>query len=162
MMEKIHKKTTKNQRDILLIAILLFVVGGFFLYFQVFKEVEDASYAHIYYGPSSEPLVTIDFIKNEVNIIDSQRVPNSYTQNYPIVDEAQKTITLLGDFEVNGIRQVVIITYNFGSKTVQVIEEQSPNNICSKEGASNGKPLICLPNRVRIEFESDSDSDFTV
>ena len=94
--------------------------------------------------------------------MDTQSVPSSYTQNYPIVDESQRTITLLGDFEVNGIRQVVIITYDFGSKTVQVIQEQSPNNICSKEGASNGRPLICLPNRVRVEFETDNDSDFTV
>lgn len=161
-MQKDYKKTSKNQRDIFLIIFLLILVGGFFLYFQVFRTVEDASYAHIYYGTSSEPLVTIDFTKNEVNLIENQNVPNAYIQNYPIIDEAQKTITLLGDYEINGVRQVVIIAYDFGSKTVQVIEEQSPNNICSKEGESNGKPLICLPNRVRVEFEVDSESDFTV
>jgi hypothetical protein len=161
-MENIIKKTTKNQRDIFLIVFLLIIVGGFFLYFQVLRTTEDASYAHIYYGTSNEPLVTIDFTKNEVVLIENQIVPSTYNQSYPIIDEAQKTITLLGDYEVNGIRQVVIITYDFGSKTVQVIEEQSPNNICSKEGVSNGKPLICLPNRIRVEFEVDSESDFTV
>jgi hypothetical protein len=161
-MEKTIKKTTNNQRDIFLIVFLLLIVGGFFLYFQFFRTIEDASYAHIFYGTSNEPLVTIDFTKNEINVIQSQDVPSTYDQNYPIVDETQKTITLLGDYEINGIRQVVIITYDFGRKTVQVIEEQSPNNICSKEGESNGKPLICLPNRVRIEFEVDSESDFTV
>ncbi|BCR35307.1 NusG domain II-containing protein [Mariniplasma anaerobium] len=161
-MENTIKKTTKNQRDIFLIVFLLIIVGGFFLYFQVFRSVEDASYAHVYYGTSNEPLVTIDFTKNEVILIENQNVPSSYDQNYPIINEAQKTITLLGDYEINGTRQVVIITYDFGRKTVQVIEEQSPNNICSKEGVSNGKPLICLPNRVRVEFEVDSESDFTV
>lgn len=160
-MENTVKKTTKNQRDIYLIVFLLIIVGGFFLYFQVFRTIEDASYAHIYYGTASEPLVTIDFTKNEVNLIQNQNVPSTY-DNYPIIDETQKTITLLGDYEINGIRQVVVITYDFGNKTVQVIEEQSPNNICSKEGVSNGKPLICLPNRVRIEFEVDSESDYTV
>lgn len=162
-MIKDNKKATKNQRDLFLIIVLLLVAGGFFLFFQVFRTVEDASYAHVYYGPSSEPIVTIDFIKQEVNIINNQKVPNSYDQNYPIIDEAQKTITLLGDYEVNGRRQIIVIKYDFGHKTVQVIQEQSPNNICSKEGVSNGKPLICLPNRVRIEFESGAnDPDFTV
>jgi hypothetical protein len=161
-MQKNNKKTINNQRDIFLIIFLLIIVGGLFLYFQVFRTTKDASYAHIYYGTSSEPLVTIDFIKNEVNLIEAQNVPSTYAQNYPIIDETQKTITLLGDYEINGIRQVVIITYDFGNKTVQVIEEQSPNNICSKEGVSNGKPLICLPNRVRVEFEVDNESDFTV
>ena len=162
-MEKAHKETTKNQRDIILISILFLIVGGFFLYFQVLRPVKEASYAHVYYGTSSEPIVTIDFIKHKVNTIDNQIVPNSYNQNYPIINEAQKTITLLGDYEIDGRRQVVVIKYDYGNKTVQIIEEQSPNNICSKEGVSNGKPLICLPNRVRVEFESDdNESDFTV
>jgi hypothetical protein len=161
-MQKNNKNAINNQRDIFLIIFLLVIVGGVFLYFQVIRTTQDASYAHIYYGTSNQPLVTIDFIKNEVNVIESQNVPNDYSENYPIINETQKTITLLGDYEINGIRQVVIITYDFGSRTVQVIEEQSPNNICSKEGVSNGKPLICLPNRVRVEFEVDDESDFTV
>ena len=60
------------------------------------------------------------------------------------------------------LRQIVVIQYDFGFKTVQIIEEQSPNNICSREGVSYGKPLICLPNRVRVEFETNDDSDFTI
>lgn len=159
-MEK--KQTNTNKRDLLLITILLLVVGGLFLYIQVFQQTEDANYAHVYYGSSSEPLVTIDFQKAEIIRHNEQEVPNDYSDNYPMIDEANKTITLLGDYEVNGIRQIVVIQYDFGFKTVQIIEEQSPNNICSREGVSNGKPLICLPNRVRVEFETNDDSDFTI
>jgi hypothetical protein len=71
----------------------------------------------------------------------------------------QATITLLGDYEVDGTRQIVVIEYNFGKRSVEIIEEQSPNNICSNEGLSTGKPLICLPNRIRVEFESSYDGN---
>ena len=56
------------------------------------------------------------------------------------------------DFEEN---------YNYGNKTVEIIQEQSPNNICSREGVSSGWPLICLPNRIRVEFDTNPE-DFTV
>ena len=162
-MQNASKKATKNQRDIMFIIVLFLIVGGVFLYFQVIRTQSVASYAHIYYGTSSEPMVTIDFVKQDVEILREQNVPGRYDQDYPRIDETERTITLLGDYEINGIRQIIVIKYDFGSKTVEIIEEQSPNNICSKEGVSSGKPLICLPNRVRIEFESDADNpDFSV
>ena len=154
-------KNSTNKRDILLITTLLLIVGGLFLYFQVFQNTGEANYAHVYYGASNEPIVTIDFVKNEIVKYSDQKVPSTYG-DYPIIDEGQKTITLLGDYEINGIRQIVVIEYDFGLKTVQIIEEESPNHICSREGVSTGKPLICLPNRVRVEFETNDDADFTV
>lgn len=159
-MEK--KRNQTNKRDILLITILLLIVGGLFLYIQVFQQTDEANYAHVYYGSSDQPLVTIDFQKLKVIRHEEQVVPNDYSGNYPLIDESSRTITLLGDYEVSGIRQIVVIQYDFGFKTVQIIEEQSPNNICSREGVSYGKPLICLPNRVRVEFETNDDSDFTI
>lgn len=159
-MEK--KRNQTNKRDILLITILLLIVGGLFLYIQVFQQTDEANYAHVYYGSSDQPLVTIDFQKSEVIRHEEQEIPNDYSESYPLIDESNRTITLLGDYEVSGIRQIVVIQYDFGFKTVQIIEEQSPNNICSREGVSYGKPLICLPNRVRVEFETNDDSDFTI
>jgi hypothetical protein len=165
-MENTTNKKDTNKRDILLIAILLLIVGGLFLYLQLFQTTEDANYAHIYYGATDEPVVTIDFQKSEIITHKEQQIPDNYSQIYPIInqniDDNKGTITLLGDYEVNGIRQIVVIEYDFGLRTVQVIEEQSPNNICSREGVSNGKPLICLPNRIRVEFETNNDSDFIV
>lgn len=155
------KKDRTNKRDVLLITILLVVVGSLFLYFQLFQSTGEANYAHVYYGASNEPMVTIDFVKNEIVQYNEQDVPSEYG-SFPIIDEGKKTITLLGDYEINGVRQIVVIEYDFGLKTVQIIEEESPNHICSREGVSTGKPLICLPNRVRVEFETSDDSDFTV
>lgn len=154
-------RNSTNKRDILLITILLLIVGGIFLYIQLFQATGEANYAHVYYGTSDQPLVTIDFIKNEVVKYNNQEVPSAYG-SFPVIDEGKRTITLLGDYEINGVRQIVVIEYDFGLKTVQIIEEESPNHICSKEGVSTGKPLICLPNRVRVEFETNDDADFTV
>ena len=155
-----EKKTQKTKRDLYLIVGLFVILGGIFIYFQFFKTQQEASRAHIYYGSTSDPIVTIDFQKQQVTANHVQSVPNQYDNVYPLIDENQHTVTLLGDYEINGVRQIVVITYDFGLRTVQITEEQSPNNICSREGASNGKPLICLPNRVRVEFETNAEFDF--
>jgi hypothetical protein len=70
------KKDSTNKRDILLITILLLVVGGLFLYFQLFQTSGEANYAHVYYGSSNEPMVTIDFVKNEIIQYSEQDVPS--------------------------------------------------------------------------------------
>ncbi len=155
------KKTVQKKRDILLAAILFVVLGGLFILFRLFAFQEEASTANIYYGTSNEPIVTIDFVNYRVISHYNQNVPNEYEGVFPIIDENNRTITLLGDYQVNGVRQIVVIRYDFGRKSVQIIQESSPNNICSREGESTGWPLICLPNRIRVEFES-SDEDFTV
>jgi len=155
------KKTVQKKRDILLAAILFVVLGSLFILFRLFAFQGEASAANVYYGTSNDPIVTIDFVNYRVISHYNQNVPIEYEGTFPIIDENNRTITLLGDYQVNGIRQVVVIRYDFGRKSVQIIQESSPNNICSREGESTGWPLICLPNRIRVEFES-SDEDFTV
>lgn len=157
-------RSIQTKRDILLTAILFVVVGVLFVLFRLFAFSNDATQAHIYYGNYAEPIVTIDFAYNngEGRIIKyfEQDVPNEYGY-FPDIDEENRTITILGDFEIDGIRQVVVIQYNFERKSVKIIKESSPNNICSREGESTGWPLICLPNRVRIEFDTN-DEDFSI
>jgi hypothetical protein len=155
------KKTVQKKRDIVLASLLFVLLGGLFILFRLFAFQGEASAANIYYGSSNEPIVTIDFVNYRVINHYQQNVPSEYGSNFPIIDENQRTITLLGDYQVNGTRQIVVIQYDFGRKSVQIIQESSPNNICSREGESTGWPLICLPNRIRVEFES-SDEDFTV
>ncbi|MCR3906082.1 MAG: NusG domain II-containing protein [Tenericutes bacterium] len=155
------KNKTQSKRDILLVSLLFVLMGGIFIAFRLLAFSDDASLAHVYYGSSNEPIVTIDFINYRTIKNYNQSVPDGYDSIYPIINEQEYTITILGDYTVNGIRQEVVIKYDYGRKSVQVIEEQSPNNICSREGESTGWPLICLPNRVRIEFETN-DEDFTV
>ena len=49
-------------------------------------------------------------------------------------------------------------------KKVRVVKENSPKNICSKEGyiSDSTKPLICLPNKVVIKIVQSSDMDGVV
>ena len=160
-----ENKQFKNKRDLILVSILIVIVGGLYIAFRLFMFTDDATLAQVYYGTSPDPIVTIDFVNYRVIRNYIQDTPEGYDQNYPIIDEEAQTITLLGDYEINGIRQIVVIKYEFGTAnskpSVEIIQEQSPNNICSREGVSTGKPLICLPNRIRVEFDS-SEVDFTV
>lgn len=159
MIEK--RSPAQKKRDLILVTMLFFVMGGLFLFFRFFAFQSDASRANVYYGNSDEPIVTIDFVNYRVLRNYDQGFESDEGEPYPIIDELNRTITLLGDYQVNGVRQIIVISYNFDRKSVQIIEETSPNNICSREGESTGWPLICLPNRVRVEFEA-SDEDFTV
>jgi len=161
-------KITKNKqtnRDIVL-SILLFIIAGIaYVFIQILSTESDATKAHIYYGNLSTPIVTIDFAHNNGEgriIVNYNQEVRSQYGNYPIISEEKQTITLLGDYEIEGIRQIVVIKYDYTKKSVEIIEEQSPNNICSREGESRGKPLICLPNRIRVEFETSEDVDFTI
>jgi hypothetical protein len=157
-----NKKQTK--RDIILIISLLIIVSTIFVLFNLRIKNQEVSEAHIYYGNNTDPIVTIDFSYNngEGRVIKNleQIVPEEYGK-FPIINLEEQTVTLLGDYVLNGKRQIVVIKYDFKEKSVQIIKEQSPNNICSREGKSTGKPLICLPNRIRVEFKT-SDEDFII
>jgi hypothetical protein len=159
------RNTSKNKRDALLLVVLFLLVGGVYFAFQLFVFQADQQVANIYYGSSSDPIVTIDFVNFEVTKHYNQVVPEGYG-SFPIIDLDNQTVTLLGDYTVGGIRQIVVIQYTFATGerrgSVEIIEEKSPNNICSREGVSTGKPLICLPNRIRVEFGTNDSEDFVV
>lgn len=144
------KITKQNKRDALLVVFLLVGLGIFFGYREWIYEPGEATVANVFYGNNSNPIVVIDF-SNEQIILNYVQ-PN--VQNYPKIDEGNNTITLLGDYEINGVRQELVLRYNFEKKTVQIIQEESPYNVCSKQGESNGEALICLPNSIRVEFSS--------
>jgi len=154
-------KVKQKKRDILLASVLFVILGALFILFRLFAFQGEASVAHVYYGNSNEPIVSIDFVNYRVLRNYNQDAPYTNNDPYPIIDLEAQTITLLGDYQVNGVRQIVVLKYDFERKSVRIIEETSPNNICSREGESTGWPLICLPNRIRVEFESN-DEDFTV
>ena len=151
----------QKKRDIILASVLFVLLGGIFIAFRMLSFRDEASLAKVYYGASRDPIVTIDFVENRVYRHYGQNVPSTYAEDYPIIDEDNQIITLLGDYTINGIRQIVVIKYDFNRRSVQIIQEESPNNICSREGESTGWPLICLPNRIRVEF-TGNDEDFTV
>jgi hypothetical protein len=156
------KSRSKNRRDYILLIVLFFLIGGVYFVFQSFFFGGEAQKAHIFYGSSNQPIVSIDFVKRTVTKNYSQSVPDGYDDIYPIIDLTHQKIVLLGFYSINQIRQEVVISYDFDKKSVIVIEEKSPFNICSREGESTGKPIICLPNRIRIEFEVKTEDDFII
>lgn len=147
--------THKTQRDFMLIFIVLLGVGVYFLLTTFVFKPEPATQANVFYGNNQEPIATIDFINQTVVIHYNQEG----LTNYPIVNKELSTITLLGDYEISGVRQEVVIGFDFLNQTVTILEEKSPYNVCSNLGASSKQALICLPNAVRVEFSS-SDVDF--
>jgi hypothetical protein len=147
--------THKTQRDVMLITIVLLGVGMYFLLTTFVFKPEPATQANIYYGNNQQPIVTIDFINQSVRIHYNQEG----LTNYPFINKELNTITLLGDYEISGVRQEVVIGFDFLNQTVTILEEESPYNVCSNLGASSKQALICLPNAIRVEF-SKTNVDF--
>src|SRR5574344_905788 len=61
------------------------------------------------------------------------------------------------EYKVDGVLgEVLIKVYN---NKIKVTKENSPRHLCSKQGyiSKQGEILICLPNKVVIEIESDNN-----
>ncbi len=145
-----------SKRDIIIIILLLIAsLASYFIYQAVINN-RDVSKANFFYH--SDIVVVIDFEQEKVESLTKQ----TNTENYPIIDPIARTITLLGDYTIDGERQEVVIEYNFAKKSVSIIEEESPNNICSKLGESTGAPLICAPNGIRVRFDFGEDLDHEI
>lgn len=155
-------KKMMQKRDMYLIGGLLILFGALFFLFNYVLFAGDAVTANIYYG-IGEPLVTVDFTSQEVIRHQDQDVESDISYPLIINDESVEYIQVivLGDYEIDGVRQEVVIEVDFTQNRVRVASEESPLNVCSKQGWSTAVPLICLPNRVRVEFDADqSEIDF--
>lgn len=142
---------TKYRDLIIIIVIVLITIIGYFMISNAYKKTIFTSSVIKY----RDTLVAeIDFENKKVNLIDQEN--NSV--GYPKHDSTNNTITILGDYKIDGIRQEIVIKYNLEDRTMQVIEEESPNNTCLKQGVSNGKPISCIPNNVIIVFISSGSN----
>jgi hypothetical protein len=154
-----RNKLKSTKKDWVFISVISMIILSFFVYFQYLNEAHSSGIAYVYYSASDDPIATINFNRKEVVV--------HYTQDdtgesvFPLVDLDQQTITILGDYEVDGIRQVVVIGYNFNDNSVRIVEEESPYHVCSRQGETTQYALICLPNGVRVEF-SYSEEDFVI
>lgn len=63
----------------------------------------------------------------------------------------EREITLSGEFGKN----TILISYGH----IEMKSAECPDKICVKHGAleSGGTPIVCLPNKVIIQFEETSD-----
>lgn len=138
---------TKYRDLIIIIVIVLITIIGYFMISNAYKKT---TFTNSIIKYRDTIVADVDFENKKVSLIDQEN--NSV--GYPKHDSTNNTITILGDYKIDGIRQEIVIKYNLEDRTMQVIEEESPNNTCLKQGVSNGKPISCIPNNVIIVFIS--------
>lgn len=146
-------------KDIIIIgAIVIIAASGFYMFNKVFKNTTFNRATVVQLNLDSgnyEKIVEVDFVNKEVVVIDNYIV-NDIT--YPIIDESNNTITLLG-LEQEGIRYEFVIKYNMDKRSMEVIEEESPKNYSSKVGEQTAQPIISVPNAIQIHFSNDGEID---
>lgn len=71
-------------------------------------------------------------------------------------------LTKDGEYTVEGKLGEVILEVK--DKKIRVKKENSPKNICSKEGyiEDNSKTLVCLPNKIIVKIVNDNEIDGVV
>lgn len=90
------------------------------------------------------------------------------TQNAYVYYEDKLVLTI--DLQKSGINQYEVegalgkVVFETQSKKIRVIEENSPNHICSKQGyiSKSYEVLVCLPNKIVVKLESDQEIDTIV
>lgn len=67
-----------------------------------------------------------------------------------------------GEYVVDGALGEVVLEVK--NKKIRVKSENSPRNICSKEGfvSDNSKSLICLPNKIIVKIIGENELDGVV
>lgn len=92
--------------------------------------------------------------------------PNNNNNKYALVYYEDKVILKVKldkhqKYSVKGYLGDVIIETDIDK--VRVSEETSKYHLCSKQGyASNNVPIVCLPNKIIIKIEEESELDAVV
>ncbi|MGI6787401.1 MAG: FAD:protein FMN transferase [Acholeplasmataceae bacterium] len=151
----VENSKLKLIRDLILFGVLAIVFGGIFLNYHFWPR-ESALKAEITY--QQEAYVEIDFQAKDITILKEQ------VAGYPkkIVGDEYLEVTLLGDYQVDGVKQEVVIFIDFDLNRIKVSEEKSPYNLCSRQGWASHGYIICLPNSVSINFYTGSLFDGVV
>ena len=73
-----------------------------------------------------------------------------------------KDLNIDGEYTVDGLLGEVVIEVK--DRKVRIKKENSPKNICSKEGyiTDSSKPLICLPNKIVVKIVNNNEIDGVV
>lgn len=144
----------QKRRDYILLGTLIAFFGIILLLFQIFAYKGEAKSAYVFFG-SNTHLIEVDFEKREYKINEQGLIQYKdffKTDSYPIIEDDY--ITLLGMYKRDGEHQEVVIKVDMDKRSLRITKEQSPLNICSKQGESNGRPLVCLPNNIFIYFDA--------
>lgn len=147
---------SKKKRDYILLVISASFFGLILMLFQMFAYKGTAKSAFIFYG-SNDYLIEVDFENKKYNINNAEliRYQNVFNDDrYPIIEYENNKITLLGMYKKEGNFQEVVIQVDMDKRSIEIVKEESPLNICSKQGVSRGRPLVCLPNNIYIYFNT--------
>lgn len=149
---KLLRKLTKTRLNQIIQVVIIVIIGILvILIFLMFNFAPRSSYkVQIYHNKN----LIIDYKFNDKTV----KIVNRQDSKYPIIKKEENgfTITILGDYKIEGIRQEVKIFIDNKNKGAKITFEKSPNNICSLQGFSNGYPLICLPNNLVVKFVSNN------
>lgn len=137
-------------RDWLIIsAVIIIAFLGFYMISKAFSKLKYEQAAIIHGG---KIVVLINFDKKNVEIVENFPLDEYNGKKYPSVDYEKNTITVMGDFAIDGVYQEMIFEFNFEKHSMQAISETSPKKEISKMGISTGKDLISIPYNIIVRF----------
>ncbi len=165
---------SKKKRDSLLIGTLLIVFGLLFIVTSTLQKKGEFAYIKVKNQTlfsinltdgtlKTDPLEVVIISTEAPRIEDNLIWVNDYEfyelemgsglVRYQTRDETY--------YYIQGNLGYVVILYDQSKKQIKIDQETSPYNICSKQGWSDTKPIICLPNFVTIEF-NDTEADVSI
>ena len=165
---------SKKKRDSLLIGTLLIVFGLLFIVTSTLQKKGEFAYIKVKNQTlfsinltdgtlKTDPLEVVIISTEAPRIEDNLIWINDY-EFYELEMGSGLVRYQTGDetyYYIQGNLGYVVILYDQSKKQIKIDQETSPYNICSKQGWSDTKPIICLPNYVTIEF-NDTEADVSI
>lgn len=165
---------SKKKRDSLLIGTLLIVFGLLFIVTSTLQKKGEFAYIKVKNQTlfsinltdgtlKTDPLEVVIISTEAPRIEDNLIWVNDY-EFYELEMGSGLVRYQTGDetyYYIQGNLGYVVILYDQSKKQIKIDQETSPYNICSKQGWSDTKPIICLPNFVTIEF-NDTEADVSI
>jgi hypothetical protein len=165
---------SKKKRDSLLIGTLLIVFGLLFIVTSTLQKKGEFAYIKVKNQTlfsinltdgtlKTDPLEVVIISTEAPRIEDNLIWINDY-EFYELEMGSGLVHYQTGDetyYYIQGNLGYVVILYDQSKKQIKIDQETSPYNICSKQGWSDTKPIICLPNFVTIEF-NDTEADVSI
>lgn len=165
---------SKKKRDSLLIGTLLIVFGLLFIVTSTLQKKGEFAYIKVKNQTlfsinltdgtlKTDPLEVV-IISTEVPRIEDNLIWINDYEFYELEMGSGLVRYQTGDetyYYIQGNLGYVVILYDQSKKQIKIDQETSPYNICSKQGWSDTKPIICLPNFVTIEF-NDTEADVSI
>lgn len=154
---------SKKKRDTIVLASLMIIFGLLFIITSSLQSKGEIAYIKV----RNQILFAVEietgiFTPSQTIVITATEEP-TYTIDTITADGIDYRFTIgngivkyENTYYIMGGLGVVVIEYK--DKKIRIKDENSPYNICSKQGFSDTNPIICLPNYVTIEFNNiDSD-----